>query len=174
MIRILRFAIAFIKKKNNRAMVWPGSGCWNVEVEIANTAQAYVHKRATFRNRCVIRVRDEAKLSIGEFTNFNNGCVITARESIKIGDRVSFGPNVMIFDNDHDFRQTDYMHHFVTAPIVIEDDVWVGANVTILKGAIIRKGAVIGANSVVRGEVAEDSVYTSLADVNIRRYTRKE
>lgn len=173
MFRIVRSIIASIKKKRNAGLIWPGSGCWNVEVDIDDTAEANIHRRATFRNNCAIRVRDNAKLSIGEITNFNNGCIITARNSITIGKRVSFGPNVMIFDHDHDFRGNDYMHHFVTAPIIIEDDVWVGANVTILKGSVIRKGAVIGANSVVTGEVAEDSVYTSLVGRKVRQYTRR-
>jgi acetyltransferase-like isoleucine patch superfamily enzyme len=42
--------------------------------------------------------------------------------------------------------------------IIIEDDVWIGANCAILDGSIIRKGAVIGANSLVYGEMPEYSV----------------
>ncbi len=173
MLRIVRFITASIKKKRNIRLIWPGSNCWNVEVDMDDTAEANIHRLATFRSNCALRVRDNAKLTIGELTNFNNGCIITARNSISIGNRVSFGPNVMIFDHDHDFRGNDYMHHFVTAPIIIEDDVWVGANVTILKGSVIRKGAVIGANSVVIGEVPENSVYTSLVGAKVRHYTRR-
>lgn len=173
MFRIIRFITVLIKKKRNNRLMWPGSGCWNVEVDIDDTGKANIHKSVTFRSNCAIRVRDNAELAIGELTNFNNGCIITARNFISIGNRVSFGPNVMIFDHDHDFRGNDYMHNFVTAPIIIEDDVWVGANVTILKGSLIRKGAVIGANSVVTGTIAEDSVYTSLDNIKVRHYTRR-
>ena len=44
--------------------------------------------------------------------------------------------------------------------IVIEDDVWIGANCTILDGATLRKGCIIGAGSLVRGEVPEYSIQT--------------
>jgi acetyltransferase-like isoleucine patch superfamily enzyme len=43
--------------------------------------------------------------------------------------------------------------------IVVEDDVWIGANCVILDGAVIHRGAVIGAGSVVVGELAANTVY---------------
>ena len=42
--------------------------------------------------------------------------------------------------------------------IVVEDDVWIGANVVLLDGAIVRRGAVVAAGSVVNGEVPAYSV----------------
>ncbi|MDD7185304.1 MAG: acyltransferase [Ruminococcus sp.] len=111
---------------------------------------------------CCIRVRKNAKLKIGKNVFFNNNCVLTCRESITIGNNVIFGPNVLIFDNDHDYKDNDFMHKFVTKPIIIEDNVWIGGNVTILKGTHICKGAVIGAGCVVRGRIEPDTVmYTS-------------
>ena len=43
--------------------------------------------------------------------------------------------------------------------IVIEDDVWIGANCVILDGAILRQGCVIGAGAIVRGEIAAYTVH---------------
>lgn len=37
--------------------------------------------------------------------------------------------------------------------IIVEDDVWIGANATLLDGAVLRRGCVIGAGAVVRGEI---------------------
>ena len=42
---------------------------------------------------------------------------------------------------------------------MIEDDVWIGANCVLLDGAILRRGCVLGAGSVVRSELAEYTVY---------------
>jgi acetyltransferase-like isoleucine patch superfamily enzyme len=46
--------------------------------------------------------------------------------------------------------------------ILIEDDVWIGANSVVLDGAIIRKGCVIGAGSVIFGETEEYGVYVGI------------
>jgi acetyltransferase-like isoleucine patch superfamily enzyme len=173
--KIIKKILQFEKKKKLKSLTnvdWKGNGYCNVEFDFDRTSVATINEKASFRNNCVVRVRDNAKLKIGEFSNFNNGCIITCRELINIGDRVSFGPNVMIFDHDHDYKSNDYIHNFKTKPIVIEDDVWVGANVTILKGSIIKKGAVIGANSVVCGTVEEQCVYTSANEKRIRKYEK--
>jgi acetyltransferase-like isoleucine patch superfamily enzyme len=55
--------------------------------------------------------------------------------------------------------------------IIIEDDVWIGANSVILDGAIIRKGVVVGAGSVVRGELRTYTVYAGnpLREIGRRR-----
>ena len=42
---------------------------------------------------------------------------------------------------------------------MIEDDVWVGANCVLLDGAVLRKGCVVGAGSIVRGELQAYTVY---------------
>ena len=70
---------------------------------------------------------------------------------ITIGDDVMFGPKCVVWGRDHGMavgRPMKEQPH-VRAPIVIGDDVWVGAGVTILKGVEIGDGAVIGAGSVV-------------------------
>lgn len=43
--------------------------------------------------------------------------------------------------------------------IVIEDDVWIGANVVLLDGAVLRRGCVVGAGSIVRGELDAYGIY---------------
>ena len=55
--------------------------------------------------------------------------------------------------------------------IKIEDDVWIGANTTILDGTVIKKGAVIGANSLVQGELEPYCVYAGNPLKQIGRQT---
>ncbi|HAP79050.1 MAG TPA: acyltransferase [Ruminococcus sp.] len=131
-------------------------------VSVSKSARFEYAGNLVLNSNCCIRVRENAKLKIGRNVFFNNNCVLTCRESVTIGNNVIFGPNVLIFDNDHNYRDSDFMHKFITKPIVIEDNVWIGGNVTILKGAYICSGAVIGAGCVVRGRVEPDTVmYTS-------------
>lgn len=59
------------------------------------------------RRNVVIEAMDGGKISIGDHTGFNYGCGITSKESISIGSRCSFGPNVFIYDHDHNYRDSN-------------------------------------------------------------------
>lgn len=111
-----------------------------------------------FNRNVSIRVRNNAKLSIGNGVNFNNGCIVTCRKHIQIGNNVLIGPNVMIFDHDHDYTAEDYTTNFKLGSIIIEDNVWIGANVVILKNTIIKQNSVIAASTVVKGLIEPDTI----------------
>ena len=99
-------------------------------------------------------------LSIGDKCFFNTQVSITCLERITIGDRCQIANNVVIVDHDHDYRAG--WGHYPSAPVRIGNDVWIGANVVILKGSVIGDGAVIAAGSVVRGQVEPHSLYMGL------------
>ena len=85
------------------------------------------------------------------------GGMLVAEESITIGDRVQVGANTAIVDTDFhpldpDERQSNPLVG-TTRPIVIEDDVFIGMRCLILKGARLGAGCVIGAGSVVTGDI---------------------
>jgi len=98
-----------------------------------------------------------AILEIGEDFGMSGGSIVAA-ERITIGNRVTIGANCTIIDTD--FHPIDpqqrrlHPQNAKTAPIIIEDDVFIGMNSLILKGVTIGKGAVIGAGSVVTHSVA--------------------
>jgi acetyltransferase-like isoleucine patch superfamily enzyme len=95
-------------------------------------------------------------LSLGRYFAANTGVHIDARGGIAIGSGVLIGPNASIFSSYHDYMRTDKMMAFqdhVMAPVVIEDDVWIGANVVVCGGVRIGQGAVIGAGAVVTKDV---------------------
>ncbi len=96
-------------------------------------------------------------LSIGDHVLIPKRAVIYCTEApLTIGNKVVFGPCPTIITGDH---RIDVTGKFIIdvnekspgndAPVVIEDDVWVGANVTILKGVTIGRGSVIAAGAVV-------------------------
>ncbi len=79
---------------------------------------------------------------------------------IHIGDNVLIAAHCSFWDSDHGVRRGDLIaaQPLESALLVIEDDVWVSANCTVIKGACIREGAVIGAGAVVNSEVPEYSI----------------
>lgn len=101
--------------------------------------------------------------SFGEYcyANYNFCCVDCC--PVKIGDRVFFGPNVSILTPMHPFlakERNPYLHNdgYITdkeyaKPIIIESDVWICGNVTILGGVTIGHDTVIGAGSVVTRDI---------------------
>lgn len=91
---------------------------------------------------------------------------MSAISNIKIGNKVLFGPHVTIMGGDHRTNLVGvYMFDVKDKlpendlDVVIEDDVWIGAHVLILKGVIIGRGSVIGAGSVVVKNIPPYSVY---------------
>lgn len=90
---------------------------------------------------------------------------------IMIGDNVMFGPKCSLFAENHVFSSTDQsiksqgVHQ---QGIVIEDDCWIGSNVTILDGVTIGRGSVIGAGTLIAKDVPAGSIVTDRRDKNIR------
>jgi acetyltransferase-like isoleucine patch superfamily enzyme len=104
-------------------------------------------------HRVVLATRNaEAIIKVGQDVGMT-GTTLVAAERIEIGDRVQIGANSTVVDTDFhpldvEVRRKDFLagKH---APVVIEDDVFIGMNSLILKNVRIGKGSVIGAGSVV-------------------------
>ncbi len=97
-----------------------------------------------------------------------NAMFLSSIAKIIIGNKVMFGPNVTIITGDHRYDRQDVCMYDISdaekkeendQDVIIEDDVWVGAGVIILKGVRIGKGSVIGAGSVVVKEVPPFSIF---------------
>ncbi len=97
-----------------------------------------------------------ACLEIGDHFAMSGGAICVA-ERVRIGNRVALGANSTIADTDfHPLEPTLRRHspqQARTAPVLIEDDVFVGMNSLILKGVTIGQGSVIGAGSVITKDV---------------------
>lgn len=110
-------------------------------------------------------IREGEHVTIGDNCLINHNCLIQAGKSpagyIKIGNYVHTGVNVMMMAFNHGFytreiptKEQDYMD----APIVINDDVWIGAGSIILAGVTIGKGAIIAAGAVVNKDVPDYAI----------------
>ncbi len=110
------------------------------------------------------------ELSIGKNTTFNRNDIIISRDKITIGDNCSFGPNVCVYDHDHKFdKQGTKNRGYNTSPVIIEDNCWIGANVVILRGTHVGKGCVIGAGTVIKGDIPPLSLVKSDRKLEIQK-----
>lgn len=99
------------------------------------------------------------RIEIGDDVSFNHNCMVVAQEHITIGNGVEFGPGVMIYDHDHDVSNRELRRkNFHTAPVVVGNGVWIGANTVILRGTEIGDHSVVGAGCVLKGRYPADSV----------------
>lgn len=122
-------------------------------------------------------------LSIGDGSSIPKGSVFYCTEApLTIGRKVIFGPNPTIITGDH---RINVVGKFIMdsneklpendAPVVIEDDVWCGANVTILKGVTIGRGSVVAAGAVVTKSCPPYSIIGGVpAKVLKRRFSKEE
>ncbi len=97
-------------------------------------------------------------LTIGDSVYFNRNCSIICRGNISIGDGCRFGPNVCIFDHDHQYGMEGVTDNYKIGDICIGDNCWCGANVVILRGSAIGEGCVIGAGVVFKGQLPPHSI----------------
>jgi acetyltransferase-like isoleucine patch superfamily enzyme len=100
------------------------------------------------------------RIYIGSHTYINRNTFLDATLSISIGEHCAIGPSCYITDHDHgsDLTFSPLEQPMVSKPTKIGDRVWIGANVTILKGVTIGNDAIVGAGSVVTKDVPAKSI----------------
>lgn len=103
-------------------------------------------------------------LVIGSRSIINSGCVLYTGNGISIGSNVAIAANCTLAPTNHNFSRKDQLINeqgFMKSRggIIIEDDVWIGANCIILDGSHLSTGVVVGAGSIVRGRLSPYGIY---------------
>lgn len=144
----------------------------NIELSYGSTKKDIsIGKR--MRLRGVLKSQYAGKIKIGNYSNLNENSVIGAVNSVIIGDFASIGAYVTIMDNNNHPVQPDdrkikqfsesgdelrSWKYSVSKPIIIEDNVWIGANARINKGVTVGENSIVAANSVVTKDVPKNSI----------------
>lgn len=106
----------------------------------------------------------QGDLVVGEHVVINAGCVLYTGNGIRIGDYVAIAANCTFAPVNHAYADRHRLireQGFLPSKggIVVEEDVWIGANCVLLDGAVLGRGCVVGAGSIVRGELLPYTVY---------------
>lgn len=165
-----RIRFVFLKLTNPSARIKVNGSTLvstDADIEVATNSTLQIGRGLHARKNAVLAVREGAELTIGDGVFINRNTIIMARKSISIGKGVTIGPNVCIYDHDHDICNRGA---YTSETVAIGDNAWIGSNVTILKGVTIGEGAVVASGSVVTKKVPahtiliqkRDSIYKSL------------
>lgn len=109
------------------------------------------------RVRMPVVVYSPENLSIGSQVDIGEFVVLRANGGMRIGDRVLIAAHATLTTRGHPILPPRH-GRVVDEPIVIEDDVWVGAAAVILPGVTIGRGSIVGAGAVVTKDVPAETV----------------
>jgi acetyltransferase-like isoleucine patch superfamily enzyme len=102
------------------------------------------------------------KISIGSYSIINPGVRVTSAAEITIGQSCMLAMNAYLSDADwHDLQHRIYAPG-ASAPIVLEDNVWVGDSALVCKGVRIGENSVVGARSVVTKDIPPNVVVAGI------------
>jgi acetyltransferase-like isoleucine patch superfamily enzyme len=105
----------------------------------------------TIESDCRFVAARDGILKIGQQSVVTTGAIFNGGEDLVIGRNCIIGPRCSINANEHVFLKDTPVRDagFIHAPVHIEDDCWLAANVIVMKGVTLARGSVIGAGSVV-------------------------
>lgn len=134
----------------------------NTQIFFLNKGEIHLGNKVRAHTGTKVRAISGGVVEIGANATFNYNCMIVALKSIKIGSGVEFGPNVLVYDHDHDFRAKGGLkaNKYKSEDVIIGDNTWIGANTVILRGTKIGKNSVVGAGCVLSGEYPDNSIIT--------------
>ena len=144
----------------------------NTEVVLSERGTIRLGRHVRAHRRSKLLAFDRGVLEIGDNTALGNGVSINCMERITIGKGVQFGPDVKIYDHDHDFRVPGGIaaEKFRTAPVVIGDNAWIGCNVVILMGTTLGENCIVAAGSVLKGNYPPNSVIIQKRTTEVMQY----
>lgn len=112
-------------------------------------------------------------IEIGDNVDIGTGTIIYASKlgGVYIGDNTVIAAQTYIIDMDHGIRDGEIIRKQknTVEKVIIGGDVWLGANVTVLKGSKIEDGAIIGAKSLVKGTINRNVIAVGIPAKEIKK-----
>lgn len=125
----------------------------DIYIDRKNNCLASKYLGAKFYGNCIIT--DLNNFQIGKGSNIKNA-LIESSGGVYIGNYVHCGDNLTIFSSNHNYKNSTkipYDELVIKQKVIIEDFVWIGANVSIVPGVTIREGSIIGMGAVITKDV---------------------
>jgi len=123
----------------------------------------------------LFNAQDGVKLHIGKNCKLGDNVHITASENVTIGDNLLSASNVFISDTNHGGDDANPNiapddRELTTAPVTIGDNVWIGEGVCILAGTKVGDGCILGAHSVVKGDIPAYTIVVGAPARAVKKY----
>jgi acetyltransferase-like isoleucine patch superfamily enzyme len=109
----------------------------------------------------LVTITDPEKISIGCGSVINAWSTIHSAGGVSIGQFTHIGHGLTIYSSNHNYRSQEsipYDEIDILKPVVIEDCVWIGSNVSIVPGVRIGEGSVVGMGAIVTKDVPRGSI----------------
>jgi acetyltransferase-like isoleucine patch superfamily enzyme len=152
---------------------WGTGSSISLPIRIEGERSISVGRDTVFGEGCWLQTDGAGVIEIGDDCHFSGYAVISATLSIVVESHVIFARNVHILDHNHRIDLEDIPIRFqgetAPEPVRIMEGSWVGANVVILPGVTVGRGAVIAANSIVRDDVRDRVIVAGAPAREIRR-----
>ena len=164
---VISVAFSFVKLTLMKMIYWKRLKFYfierlspNVVIDIRDHSSLQLGKKVRAHSGTRFTVAMGGKMVIGDNVRINNNCRFACRNSIEIGEGAEFGPGVLVYDHDHDFRAAGGIkeYKFITDAVKIGKNVWIGANTIILRGTVIGDNSVVAAGSVLKGTFPDDTL----------------
>lgn len=161
----------FLKLKygNNITLSIINSIKGSFDIDLASNANLDIGSFMMTAGPCYLKVLDGANLNIGDRVFFNHNFSVTCAKEIKIGSNCTIANNVVIVDHDHKYGKHGIVEGLNSSAIKICNNVWLGANVIVLKGVTIGEGAVVAAGAVVRTDIPAYELWGGVPARKIKR-----
>lgn len=133
----------------------------NVVIDLDRKSKIELDNWISIHSMSRISAVSGGHLRIKKNTSMNVGCIVVCHNNIEIGENVSIGPNVMMFDHDHIMSKGNGVKNtpFKVDSIKIGNNTWIGAGTIILRGTQIGENCTIAAGSIVKGNIPDNTVF---------------
>lgn len=139
----------------------------NVVVEVNRGGSLRLGSKVRMHSGGKLKVRNGGRMTIGSNVKINYNCIFICRKQIEIGEGSEFGPNVLIYDHDHDYNIGLKQEKYKESPVFVGKNCWIGANTVILRGTHIGDNCVVGAGCVLNGTFPDGSVIVQKRNTEI-------
>jgi len=166
-----------IKKKINIFLGFVFVRIEKIKNKMVNSYQTFIfHKQIeNIGSKChfngQMKITGHSNIQMENNVHIGDGAYIRGEGGVYIGDNVHISRNLVLYSHNHNYEGEvlPYDNTFQFNKVTIEKNVWIGMNVVILPGSYIGEGAIIGAGSVVYGNVPKLAIVGS-AGYKILKY----
>lgn len=132
------------------------------EFKLTKEAKIKIGDNCTIKKRAYfLLTKPNPNILIGNYVGIGRDCYFSIKSTFTIGDYTRIGPRVTFIDQDHSFKPEELIMNQKAniKEISVGGDVWIGNDVTVLKGVKIGNGSIIAAGAVVNKDIPEYEIW---------------